>query len=77
MSKNIKYTLQNYVYIFKKYGIIPNGGRTYYLTRTQLPMLIPMVYEYYKVSHNNMFIKQIIDTLDKVKNSYIEKKFNN
>ncbi len=35
--------LENYVYLFEKYGIIPNGNRFYYLTRTQFPVFLEMV----------------------------------
>jgi alpha,alpha-trehalase len=35
--------LENFVYMVEKYGIIPNGNRFYYLTRTQVPVFMEMV----------------------------------
>ncbi|KIH67084.1 hypothetical protein ANCDUO_02583, partial [Ancylostoma duodenale] len=32
---------------FCSHGFVPNGGRVYYLTRSQPPLLIPMVYDYF------------------------------
>ncbi len=42
-GKTARGMLENYVYLFEKYGIIPNGNRFYYLTRTQFPVFLEMV----------------------------------
>lgn len=58
--------ITNFVYIIEKYGFIPNGARVYYLQRSHPPFLIPMVYEYYEASRNITFVKEILNTLEKV-----------
>lgn len=63
-TKNI---ITNFVYIINKYGFIPNGGRVYYLQRSQPPFLIPIVYEYFEASRNKTFVKEILSSLEKVK----------
>ncbi len=35
--------LENFIYLFETYGIIPNGNRFYYLSRSQPPVLMEMV----------------------------------
>lgn len=35
--------LENFVFLFEQHGIIPNGNRFYYLTRTQVPVFMEMV----------------------------------
>jgi alpha,alpha-trehalase len=42
-GETAKGMLENFVYLYEKYNIIPNGNRFYYLTRTQLPVLMEMV----------------------------------
>ncbi|VDM19656.1 unnamed protein product [Wuchereria bancrofti] len=39
------------------FGFMPNGGRVYYLRRSQPPFLIPMVYEYYEATKDTEFIR--------------------
>lgn len=45
--------LENLVYLFETHGIIPNGNRFYYLTRTQLPVFMEMV----KLLETNQVLK--------------------
>lgn len=58
--------ITNFVYTIEKHGFIPNGGRVYYLQRSQPPLLIPMVYEYFEASRNKTFVEEILYTLEKV-----------
>ena len=48
-----------------RYGIIPNGGRIYYLNRSQPPLLAPMMYEYFKATNDTDFIRENIALLEK------------
>ncbi|KAH1030103.1 hypothetical protein HUJ05_003228 [Dendroctonus ponderosae] len=57
--------LENFLYIVEKYGYIPNGGRIYYLARSQPPLLIPMVNMYYEFTRDATFIQQNLPTLEK------------
>lgn len=43
MPVTVKGMIENFLSMVERYGFIPNGGRVYYLMRSQPPMLIPMV----------------------------------
>ncbi|XP_069362655.1 trehalase-like isoform X1 [Maniola hyperantus] len=55
----------NFLNIVDKYGFIPNGGRIYYLMRSQPPLLIPMVKLLMDDIGDKDFLKQHIGTMDK------------
>lgn len=48
-----------------RYGFVPNGGRIYYLQRSQPPLLSGMVYEYYESTQDTEFVKELLPTLEK------------
>ena len=41
--------LENFSSMIEMYGMIPNGNRVYYTKRSQPPLFIAMVEEFYKV----------------------------
>lgn len=50
-AEQAKYNVDDMLYLVNRYGFMPNGNRTYYLTHSQPPFLSCMVrdiYEYYK-----------------------------
>ncbi|KAK6025344.1 alpha,alpha-trehalase, partial [Ostertagia ostertagi] len=51
--------------IFYTNGFVPNGGRVYYLTRSQPPLLIPMVYDYFLGTGDLDFVLEVLPTLEK------------
>ncbi|KAL7631224.1 UNVERIFIED_CONTAM: hypothetical protein RMT77_018471 [Armadillidium vulgare] len=57
--------LLNYIYLVELYGYIPNGGRVYFLERSQPPFLIPMFNLYYEATKNDMLLMENIATLEK------------
>ncbi|VDD96064.1 unnamed protein product [Enterobius vermicularis] len=61
----IKGLLISGMYNTTKYGFIPNGGRIYFLKRSQPPMFAPMVYQYYQYTHDKVFLKKMLPTLEK------------
>uniref|UniRef100_A0A8R1TJI9 Trehalase n=1 Tax=Onchocerca volvulus TaxID=6282 RepID=A0A8R1TJI9_ONCVO len=61
----IKKMITNFVSVVDRYGFVPNGGRIYYLGRSQPPLLIPMAYEYYELTNDLEFINQILPSLIK------------
>lgn len=71
MHNTAKGMLENMLYLVDKYGFIPNGGRIYYTRRSQPPMLIPMLKDYYDFTKDVNFIKQNIETLDKEFNFWL------
>ena len=51
---------------FQKYGMIPNGGRCYYLNRSQPPFFIPMVKKYVDVTGDKQFVRWVNTFFPKV-----------
>lgn len=43
-----------------RYGFIPNGGRVYYLRRSQPPLFAGMIYEYIEATKDFEFLKTIL-----------------
>eukprot|EP00835_Amoeboradix_gromovi_P002840 NODE_170_length_16226_cov_0.451169.p3 type:complete len:564 gc:universal NODE_170_length_16226_cov_0.451169:140-1831(+) len=48
--------IQNFMYLIKSHGFIPNGSRYYYLNRSQPPLFTWMVWTYYKSTKNNTLL---------------------
>ncbi|KAJ9574970.1 hypothetical protein L9F63_007860, partial [Diploptera punctata] len=65
MTETARGILENFLSMVNKYGHIPNGGRVYYINRSQPPMLIPMVYNYLTITKDIAFLKDNIDLLEK------------
>lgn len=63
MYATVKGMIKNYAYMVEHYGFVPNGGRVYYLLRSQPPMLIPMVYDYYLATDDIDFVKEMLPVL--------------
>ena len=47
-----------------RFGFVPNGGRVYYTTRSQPPLLTWMVSEYYRVTEDSSLLRDILPRLD-------------
>ncbi|XP_075230826.1 trehalase-like isoform X3 [Lycorma delicatula] len=58
MPVSVKGIIENLLYLVKFYGLVPNGSRVYYLTRSQPPLLIQMVDVYYKRTDDWDFVKK-------------------
>lgn len=56
--------LQNFLTIVETYGFIPNGGRVYYLMRSQPPLFIPMVSCYVEARDDIEFLKESLPILE-------------
>ena len=57
MKSTVKGILLNFIHLIKRFGMIPNGGRKYYLNRSQPPMFIPMVREYINATKDISFLR--------------------
>ena len=57
--------VQNLLDFVELYGYVPNGGRIYYLTRSQPPMLSDMVQSLDAYEHDLDFLESATRTLDK------------
>lgn len=65
MTETTRGIIENFLSMVKKYGHIPNGGRVYYINRSQPPLLIPMVNSYITKTKDIAFLKANIDLLEK------------
>lgn len=55
----------NFAHIIETYGFVPNGGRVYYLRRSQPPFFAPMVYEYYLATQDIQLVADLIPVIEK------------
>ena len=46
-----------------RYGLVPNGGRVYYIRRSQPPLLTQMVDLYYNRTGNKTFLQDMLPSL--------------
>ncbi|EFO91846.1 CRE-TRE-5 protein [Caenorhabditis remanei] len=58
----------NFAHIIETYGFVPNGGRVYYLRRSQPPFFAPMVYEYYQATQD---VQLVIDMIPVIEKEYV------
>ncbi|CAK5079789.1 unnamed protein product [Meloidogyne enterolobii] len=65
MYDTAKGTILNLIYMVENHGFVPNGGRVYYLSRSQPPLLTPMVYEYFLATGDVDFVQQVLPALEK------------
>ncbi|XP_008061104.1 trehalase isoform X1 [Carlito syrichta] len=63
MAETVKGMLQNFLDLVKTYGHIPNGGRVYYLQRSQPPLLTLMMDRYLAYTNDTTFLQENIETL--------------
>jgi len=63
MLATAKGLLLNFAHLISQFGMIPNGGRCYYVNRSQPPLFIQMVKEYEKATGDKEFVKSIIDLM--------------
>ncbi|CAG9863924.1 unnamed protein product [Phyllotreta striolata] len=64
----------NLLSMVERYGFIPNGGRIYYLNRSQPPLISLMVADYVKFTKDFEFLVQNIGTLDKELHFWLDKR---
>ncbi|KAJ8664616.1 hypothetical protein QAD02_006278 [Eretmocerus hayati] len=57
--------IENFLSMVKTYGFVPNGGRVYYLMRSQPPLLIPMVDAYLHATGDWDFVEHNLVTLER------------
>lgn len=64
MTATAKGMLENFGSLVKRYGFIPSGGRIYYLRRSQPPLYIAMVNEYFDKTQDIRFVKDNIGFME-------------
>lgn len=65
MYDTVKGMLRNFFSVIDRYGFIPNGGRIYYLIRTQPPMLANMVKAYIDATNDVEFMAEALPRLER------------
>ncbi|KAJ8912193.1 hypothetical protein NQ315_003797 [Exocentrus adspersus] len=65
MVETARGMVQNIISMVERFGFVPNGGRVYYLNRSQPPLLTLMVYDYVRYTKDYEFLRQNIHTLEK------------
>ncbi|KAF2898532.1 hypothetical protein ILUMI_07642 [Ignelater luminosus] len=65
MTTTAQGMIDNFISLVQRFGFVPNGGRVYYLQRSQPPLLTPMAYLYYKQTRNTTWLEANIDMLAK------------
>ncbi|KAM9659370.1 trehalase [Trichechus inunguis] len=74
MPETVKGMLQNFLDLVQSYGHIPNGGRVYYLQRSQPPLLTLMMDRYVTHTNDIAFLRENIGTLALELNFWTEKR---
>lgn len=63
MKQTAKGIIENIISMVNRFGFMPNGNRVYYLNRSQPPLLILMVFNYYQSTKDFNFIRTNIETM--------------
>ncbi|KAI1717359.1 trehalase domain-containing protein [Ditylenchus destructor] len=71
MFDTAKGAILNMAYMVDHHGFVPNGGRIYYLSRSQPPLLTPMVYEYFLSTGDLEFVHELMPLLEKEHNFWL------
>ncbi|CAP39722.2 Protein CBR-TRE-3 [Caenorhabditis briggsae] len=74
MYNTTKSMIRNLATMVDQHGFVPNGGRVYYLQRSQPPLLSAMVYELYEATNDKDFIAELLPTLLKESNFWNQKR---
>ncbi|OQR89487.1 trehalase [Achlya hypogyna] len=65
MAETAKGVVQNLLDFVDAYGFVPNGGRIYYLNRSQPPLLSDMVRAIFEATKDEAYLAQALPLLDK------------
>ncbi|XP_060523039.1 trehalase-like [Cylas formicarius] len=65
MKETAKGVIDNFLYMVDTYGFIPNGGRIYYLNRSQPPVLTLMMKDYVHYTKDFEFLRSNVKVLER------------
>lgn len=74
MVETAKGMIENLLYLVETIGYIPNGSRTYYLGRSQPPLLAAMVAAYFAATGDIAWLERNIGTVEKELQYWLDKK---
>ncbi|KAB0791763.1 hypothetical protein PPYR_03563 [Photinus pyralis] len=66
--------IENFIFIVEKYGFMPNGGRIYYLNRSQPPLLTAMAHRYFTATSNTTWVRKHIHNIAKELRFWLDKR---
>ncbi|XP_050540083.1 trehalase-like isoform X2 [Daktulosphaira vitifoliae] len=72
MRQTAKGVIDNIISMVNVIGFMPNGGRVYYLNRTQPPMLILMVLSYFQATNDKEYVNSVLPVLEAELNYWME-----
>ncbi|XP_022917822.2 trehalase-like [Onthophagus taurus] len=75
MDKTVRGILTNHCYLLKKFGFIPTGGRIYYISRSNPPLLMKLAREYLDKTGDLDWLRPNIPLLEKELFFWINKRF--
>ncbi|VDP05555.1 unnamed protein product [Soboliphyme baturini] len=64
MIGSAKNMIRNLADMIRRFGFVPNGGRIYYLNRSQPPVLTMALYDYFLQTGDLNLVKEILPLLD-------------
>lgn len=70
----VKYNTDDMLFLVEKYGFMPNGNRTYYLSRSQPPFLSQMVRDVYEHSEDKEWLLSAYEILLKEYDFWMNKR---
>lgn len=74
MTETARGMLDNFISIIQRFGFVPTGTRIYYLERSHPPLLVAMVYNYYKHTEDLDWIEDNIHHLEEEQMYWLEKR---
>ncbi|KRT85218.1 hypothetical protein AMK59_227, partial [Oryctes borbonicus] len=72
MAKTAGDMINNFLSLVDRYDHVPNGGRVYYIQRSQPPLLTHMAMKYFEATQDTLWLKNSIDLLEKEVNFWLE-----
>lgn len=67
--------VDNFVYLYKKFGIIPSRNRFYNLGISQIPFFTSMILEIFRISNDKLWLKKVAKVAeDELKNYWMGEK---
>ncbi|CAE7238766.1 treh, partial [Symbiodinium necroappetens] len=64
MNDTAKGVVENLLDYVRQFGFVPNGGRVYYLDRSQPPMLGEMVQAVLEVTADDAWLREVFPVLE-------------
>lgn len=69
-----KNNVENVAYLIRKFGYMPNGNRTYYLSRSQPPFFSQMVREVYEQTRDKVWLAEMYSVVEMEYRFWMEKR---